>query len=136
MEHPNILNNTSKTLIETNLTNTMKTATPGGYARHRAFRPDGTPQHVILTTIPPLGLSTTDPRETLRTALDNDIRANYTQYGADEIVDLDTAIADTTNHNQINPTYLTGGQPDNTYYTQLAHTLADAVDTFPPTATL
>ncbi|MTD59683.1 LamG-like jellyroll fold domain-containing protein, partial [Amycolatopsis pithecellobii] len=131
-----ILNNTSKSLIETNLTNIMKTATPGGYALHRAFRPDGTPQHVILTTIPPLGLSTTDPRETLRTALDNDIRANYTQYGADEIVDLDTAVADTTNHNQINPAYLTGGHPNNTYYTQLAQTLADAVDTFPPTATL
>ncbi|WP_236796492.1 LamG-like jellyroll fold domain-containing protein [Amycolatopsis sp. GM8] len=131
-----VLTNTPPSTIENNLANTLKSSSPGGYALHNAYRPDGTPLHVIITTIPPLGLSTTDPRETLRVALNNDLRANYTQYGADELVDLDTAVANTTNPNQINPTYLTGNQPNNAYYQQLAQTLANAVNTFPPTATL
>jgi hypothetical protein len=131
-----ILNNTSLASIERNITNALRFSTPNGYALHDARRPDGTPLHVILATIPPMGLSTTDLRETLRVSLNNDIRASYAQYGADEILDLDTAVADPAHANQINPSYLTGNQPNNAYYQQLAQALADAVDTFPPTATL
>ncbi|GAB2969082.1 hypothetical protein GCM10017788_80370 [Amycolatopsis acidiphila] len=131
-----ILDNTPRSTIENNITNALNASTPGGYALHRTRRPDGTPLHVILTTIPPLGLSTTDPRETLRITVNNYLRANYTQYGADEILDLDAAVTDPANPNQINPSYLTNNQPNNAYYQQLAQTLADAVNTFPPTASL
>jgi hypothetical protein len=44
-------------------------------------------------------------REAVRITLNNDLRNNYTAYGADELLDFDTAVANTTgNHpNQINP---------------------------------
>ncbi|TVT55848.1 hypothetical protein FNH05_09015 [Amycolatopsis rhizosphaerae] len=92
--------------------------------------------HVILATIPPLGLGSSDPREAVRVAINQDIRSNYSQYGAGEV--LDHAVADNTggHPNQINPSYLTSNQPNAAYYQQLAQTLADAINTFPPAVTL
>ncbi|WP_084022590.1 LamG-like jellyroll fold domain-containing protein [Amycolatopsis thermoflava] len=133
-----ILNNEPLTEIEANLLSLFNSNPSNGYSLKRSFRPDGTPLHAIITTIPPLGLTTADPREALRVALNNDIRANFTRFGADEYVDLDQAVADTAgNHpNQINPAYLTNNQPNAAYYQALAQAIADAVDNFPPSATL
>jgi hypothetical protein len=130
-----VLNNGGITTVEANLTAILRSTT-NGYALQNSQRSDGAALHLILTTIPPLGLGTTDPREVLRVNLNNQIRSNYTQLGADEYIDFDQAVRDSANPNQINPADLTGGQPNATYYHQLAQSVADAVNNFPPTATL
>jgi hypothetical protein len=92
--------------------------------------------HVILATIPPLGLASTDTREKVRTDLNAAIRANPSDLGADEFIDYDAAVRDPAHPSNINPTYLTGGSPNATYYNAFAQALADATATFPPGAQL
>lgn len=133
-----LLTGASMTTIRSNLTGLISSASTNGYGLHTVFRPDGSPLQVILATIPPLGLAASDPREAARQSLNNDIRANYTQYGADYFIDFDKAVNDSVDNlpNQTAPAYLTNGQPNAAYHQQLAQTLADAVTTFPPTVTL
>lgn len=130
-----ILQNLSPTTIEQNLAALMAGVGNGyGIKNHR--RTDGSPVHVIITTIPPLGLSPTDQRELNRQQLNADILASYFSYGADDVVDFDQALKDPANPSNTNPAYLTGGNPNAAYYDTIAQTLTDAVQTFPPTAQL
>lgn len=71
---------------------------------------------MTLTAIPPLGLAATDPREQARRALDDDIRLNYSDYHADQIVDIAAAVQDPTNTNLIRGTYLTTNKPNDAYH--------------------
>ncbi|MEU6156526.1 LamG-like jellyroll fold domain-containing protein [Actinosynnema sp. NPDC047251] len=129
-----ILNGASAPEVSANLTRLISTERANGLKRHN--RTDGSRVHVILTTIPPLGLAANDPRETHRRNLNQALLANSTDYDADHVVDYDAAVRDTTNPNQLAPQYLTNGTPNDTYHNQLAQYLADAVNDFPPRAEL
>ncbi|WP_433272634.1 LamG-like jellyroll fold domain-containing protein [Actinosynnema sp. CS-041913] len=129
-----ILSGASAGEISNNLLNLISTNSPAGLKRHN--RPDGTLVHVILTTVPPLGLDAGDPRETQRRALNNALLADPLSHGADYIVDYDAAVRDTTNPNQLAPQYLTNGVPNTAYHNQIAQNLADAINDFPPRAEL
>ncbi len=130
-----ILQNVDPSTIEQNLTNLIDvSATAYGIRNYQ--RTDGTQILVILATVPPLGLATTDQRETNRLTLNNHIRSNFANLGANEVIDYDTAVRDPAHPNNINPPYLTGGTPNATYYNTLAQALTDAIETFPPTAQL
>ncbi|MFL6120360.1 LamG-like jellyroll fold domain-containing protein [Actinophytocola sp.] len=95
-------------------------------------RTDGTLVHVIVTTIPPLGLADTDPREQERKLFNTDLIANYTDYGADEVIDIAAAVRDPAHPNQIDPAYLTGGVPNAAYHEAIAVAIAAAASSFPP----
>ncbi|TVT60099.1 hypothetical protein FNH05_04995 [Amycolatopsis rhizosphaerae] len=83
------------------------------------FRQDSSLLKVFVTTVPPLGLSDTDPREQNRKSL-NAYIANFGFSAANGYIDFDSAI--TTSPNVVNPTYLTNGAPNAAYYNQLATT--------------
>ena len=129
-----ILAGTTPTAIEQTLTSLMSPTT--AYGLGRSSRNDGSAIRSILTTVPPLGLDPNDQREKNRQALNADILVNYKNYGADGLVDLDSAVRDSANANQVDPSLLTGGSPNTTYYDRLAQVLADAVVNFPPSAQL
>ena len=99
-------------------------------------RPDGSPVHVIVTTVPPLGLSDTDPREQERRQLNADLMANYTDLGADEIIDFAAAVSDPAIPGKVKPAYLTDGVPNAQYHEAIAAAIADAASKFPPEAQL
>ncbi|MBM7775969.1 hypothetical protein JOD54_006173 [Actinokineospora baliensis] len=97
-------------------------------------RTDGSLVHVIVATIPALGLPAADPREIVRQQVNDALVNNYTDQGADEIVDIAAAVADPTNSHQINPSHLTSGTFNETYFTTVANAISLAASTFPPTA--
>jgi hypothetical protein len=99
-------------------------------------RTDGTLIHVIATTVPPLGLADNDPREQQRRQLNAHLLTHYGDYGADDIVDIASAIQDPAHPNKINPTYLTSGEPNAAYHNTIAQTIANAASRFPPEARL
>jgi hypothetical protein len=130
-----ILQNIDPATIEQNLTNLINGPSAAYSIRHYQ-RTDGTQIHVILATVPPLGLATTDQREINRQTLNNHVRNNFGNLGANEVIDYDAAVRDPAHASNINPLYLTAGTPNATYYNTLAQALTDAVETFPPTAQL
>jgi hypothetical protein len=130
-----ILNGATATETLDNLTLLVKEDNPSALKRHQ--RSNGDVVHVILTTVPPLGLAPTDPRETQRRNLNQALlTANPRDFGADHVVDYDAAVRDTTNPHQPAPQYLTNGAPNDAYHNQLAQYLADAINDFPPRAEL
>ncbi|MEU4445720.1 LamG-like jellyroll fold domain-containing protein [Actinosynnema sp. NPDC050801] len=129
-----LLRGATATDVRTGLTALTSVNSPEGLKRHP--RPDGTPIHVILTTVPPLGLDANDPREAQRRQLNQDIMANFHVYEADYAVDFDEAVRDPSNPNRIAPQYLTNGVPNEAYHHKIAQHLADAINTFPPRAEL
>ena len=129
-----ILNGATDTETRDNLINLIRHDKPNGLKQHP--RPDGTPTHVVLTTIPPLGLDANDPRETERRELNQHLLTYFATFGADHVVDFDEAVRDTTNTNLIAAQYLTSGVPNDTYHNRIAQYLADAINDFPPRAEL
>ncbi|HEY9473361.1 MAG TPA: GDSL-type esterase/lipase family protein [Mycobacteriales bacterium] len=130
-----ILQNVAPADTEQNLTALMKSIT-SAYCIKNFQRADGSAIHIVLATVPPLGLAPTDQRELNRQELNSAIRNNFVSMGADDIVDFDQAVRDSANPNTLSPLYLTDGVPNATYYNTIAQTLTDAVETFPPTAQL
>ncbi|MET9224792.1 LamG-like jellyroll fold domain-containing protein [Lentzea sp. NPDC003310] len=102
----------------------------------KQLRQDGTALHVVLTTIPPLGLAADDQREVQRRQLNADMLVNYRNYDADHIVDFDAAVRDSGDVGKVAAGYLTNGAPNNAYHGRLAEYLAEAVNDFPPRAEL
>lgn len=130
-----ILNGATDTETLDNLTLLVKEDNPSALKHHQ--RSNGDVVHVILTTVPPLGLAPTDPRETQRRNLNQALlTANPGDFGADYVVDYDAAVRDSTNPHQLAAQYLTNGAPNDAYHNQLAQYLADAVNDFPPRAEL
>jgi hypothetical protein len=80
---------------------------------------------VILTTIVPLGLSSTDARESVRQAVNSWITGNNTT--AQVTSDVATAVADPANPNNVAPSLLSGGVPTAQYYTDIANQIATDV---------
>ncbi|MBM7775948.1 hypothetical protein JOD54_006152 [Actinokineospora baliensis] len=97
-------------------------------------RSDGDLTHVIVSTIPALGLAANDPREITRQQVNNDLLVNFTDQGADEIINIAGTVADPSNVNLVNPSYLTGGLLNDAYFTAVADAIALAASSFPPTA--
>jgi hypothetical protein len=91
----------------------------------------GATVHVFIATIPPLGLTTNSPRETVRETVNTWILNDTTA-----MLPLDIASAveeSTTNLNDVNPAYLTDGVPNAAYYSQIASTVANVIASqFPP----
>ncbi|MEU4447051.1 LamG-like jellyroll fold domain-containing protein [Actinosynnema sp. NPDC050801] len=112
----------------------IKAGSPTGMKRQ--LRPDGTPVHVILTTVPPLGLDGADPREVQRRQLNSDMMAHFADYGADYVVDFDAAVRSGADPGKVAPEYLTGGVANGAYHDRIAQFLADAINDFPPRAEL
>lgn len=80
---------------------------------------------VILTTIPPLSLASTDAREGVRETVDNWITGNNTT--AQVTSDIAGAVDDPANINNINPALLSGGVPTAQYYTDIATQIANDI---------
>ncbi|GAA2980348.1 hypothetical protein GCM10010483_25640 [Actinokineospora diospyrosa] len=97
-------------------------------------RSDGSLVHVIVTTIPALGLAPSDPREVVRQQVNAALVIGYTDQGADEIVDIAGEVADPANTNQVKPSYLTAGVLNDAYFTAVAVAIGVAASTFPPRA--
>lgn len=90
----------------------------------------------MLTTIPPLGLDASDPREAQRRQLNADLLVKYRDYNADHVVDFDAAVRDSGDVGKVAPQYLTNGVANDAYHGRLAEYLAEAVNDFPPRAEL
>jgi hypothetical protein len=118
-----ILAGADPTTIENNLTALITDI--NGFNRYK--RPDGSRIHVVLATVAPLGLDPSDPKEVNRQKVNTDIANRYASYGADEFIDLNQPLRDPARPTNINPTYLTGGIPNDAYYQRIAQTTATAV---------
>jgi hypothetical protein len=105
-------------------------AGPSGLRNYR--RADGTLVHVIIATVPALGLAADDAREVTRRQLNDTLRASYVDLGADGLLDVAGAVADPAASNAIAPALLTNGVPNSGYYDKVAQRVAKAVTDFPP----
>lgn len=99
-------------------------------------RPNGTLVHVLLSTIPPLGLSASDPREAIRKQVNNDITTKPLNFNADGYIDLNSTVVSSTAPNEIDSSYLTDNSPNAAYYQALANAVINALHHLPPTAQL
>jgi hypothetical protein len=124
-----VLNDEPTTLIEQNLTAIMSTSRALGMKN--LFRSDGSLVHVVLATIPPLGLAAGDPREPIREQLNADILTNFRNFGADDVVDLDQAVSGNPT-GQLPANLVTNGLPNAEYYSDLANAMQAAIAHFPP----
>lgn len=104
-------------------------ASPTGLQNVR--RTDGTLIHVIVATVPPMGLASDDPREQQRRQL-NDALLNDPNLGANGVLDLAAIVADPNAANAISPTLLVGTTPNAVFYDTVAREVARAVTGFPP----
>jgi hypothetical protein len=80
---------------------------------------------VVLTTIPPLNLASSDAREGVRQAVNTWITGLNTT--AQVTSDVAGAVDDPANINNINPALLSGGVPTAQYYTDIANRIATDV---------
>lgn len=93
-----------------------------GFNRYK--RPKGDTIHIVLSTIPPLGLDPNDTKEKNRQLLNADITDNFdTGYGADIKIDVDQALRDPLHPSAVDPNYLTNGTPKDSYYQRIAQTI-------------
>ncbi len=127
-----VLNNVPLATIEKNLTAIISSTRAFGL--ENLHRSDGTRIHVLLTTVVPLGLGQSDPREALREQLNSDIIHNAGDFDADGYLNFDSAVQGSAG--QVNGSLLTNGLPNATYYQDLANAVVSAINTFPPTAQL
>jgi hypothetical protein len=129
-----LLAGASASTVKGDLTKMMRSDNVHGLKQTK--RNDGTSVHLIITTVPPLGLSTSDPREAQRRQLNQDIIAKYLDFGADDVVDFDAAVRNAGDVSKIDPNYLTNGLPNDRYHDKIAQTMAEACADFPPRAEL
>jgi len=129
-----LLAGVSATAVKTDLTNMMDAGSP--YGLKRTLRYDGTPIHLIMTTVPPLGLAANDPREAERRQLNTMITTNSNNFGADEFVDFDAAVRKADDVSKIDPNFLTNGVINDRYHDKIAQAMAEACSDFPPRAEL
>ncbi|WP_266034973.1 LamG-like jellyroll fold domain-containing protein [Lentzea sp. NEAU-D7] len=131
---PDLLAGVPASVVASNLTAALKANSPVG--AKRSFRPDGTPLHVILTTVPPLNLSPSDPREQQRRDLNSKILSSWADFGADDVVDFDAAVRSPSDVSQIDGQYMSNGAINAKFHDRLATTMAEACADFPPRAEL
>lgn len=108
-----ILQGASAKSVETSLTN-IDAELKGIYASDGA----DAVLNVIVTTVHPLGLSSSDPREAVREAVNAWLVSDGTSTGlADQVADIASAVESSSSPNLISSSYLSGGVPDAAYYT-------------------
>jgi hypothetical protein len=95
-------------------------------------RSDGSLIHVIIATVPPLGLAADDQREVRRKQLNETLLSEYVNLGADGVLDLSGMVADSSAPHTIKADLLTGGVPNGRFHDTIAHAVAAAVTGFPP----
>jgi hypothetical protein len=83
-------------------------------------KPDASVQ-AFITTIPPLNLSSSDPREAVREAVNSWITGGDS--AATGVFDIASAVAGST-ENDVNSEYLTDGVPNSSYYQAIASSIA------------
>jgi Concanavalin A-like lectin/glucanases superfamily len=83
-----------------------------------------TPVQVYITTIVPLGLSSSDPREGVREAVNNWLSGGTTAQGS---IDIASAVAESSSPNLIDPSYFTSGVLNASYYSAIAEAIANTV---------
>jgi lysophospholipase L1-like esterase len=101
----------------------------------------GKPVQAFLTTIPPLGLASADPREAVREQVNEWIMDASGTYvcptssgpvtgagGSTLSADLACAVANPSNLATVSPALLTSGVPNASYYSALAQALAAAIE--------
>lgn len=123
--------------VKAQLTTLISSTSVTGIRNYR--RTDGTPVHVILMTVPPLHINDPHPeQEAERQYLNTDIRANYTDYGAHEIIDIAAILEDPTDPSINKPEYFDVTTWDHlpAYFTAIARTVAYEATRFPPGAQL
>ena len=125
-----VLQGQSAAQIEANLTTLVR-------AVNNQKTNAGTAVEVYLATIAPLGLPASDPREQVRQAVNNAITGGQIYSAVNNTVfDFAGAVDDPSNVNNVNPTYLTGGMPNSTYYnvidTLIATDITPDSGVFPP----
>jgi hypothetical protein len=109
------------------------TALVNGVAGQYTNNVSGRTVQVFVDTVLPLGLPATDARERNREQINSWITSTY-QGG--QGIDIAAAVADPSNVNQIASTYLTGGVPKSSYYTQIAQTVAQTIENALPPISL
>ncbi|MEV4318086.1 LamG-like jellyroll fold domain-containing protein [Actinocrispum sp. NPDC049592] len=108
-------------------------AHPAGATGLRNYRrADGTVIHVILSTIPALGLGSGDAREAVRKQVNDFLKSGYVDLGADGVLDVAGTVADPAAPSNVAPALLTGGVPNSAFYDKIAQMVAKAVTDFPP----
>ncbi|WIX84936.1 LamG-like jellyroll fold domain-containing protein [Amycolatopsis sp. DG1A-15b] len=125
-----VLAGKSKAEIVQGLRTLAHPASASGLRNNR--RSDGTLVHVILSTIPALGLAAGDPREATRTQVNDLLRTSYVDLGADGVLDIAAAVSDTPAAATVSPALLTDGIPNTSFYDRIAQAVAKAVTDFPP----
>ncbi|MGH3165331.1 MAG: LamG-like jellyroll fold domain-containing protein, partial [Trebonia sp.] len=91
----------------------------------------GATVQALVTTIPPLGLPSGDPREAVREAVNTWLLNGNTS--ASLVLDIAGAVADSSSSNLVNPSYLTNGVPNSEYYSAIASAVASGIaNSIPP----
>lgn len=124
-----VLKGTSEATIENNIVNLVNAA-GSLYTQNQSNKL----AQVFVTTIAPLGLPATDPREQTRTAVNAWITTTYTNGQSIDIA-ADTAnggVSDPGNANEIAPTLLTNGIPNAAYYSAIANQAASTISSAIP----
>jgi OSK domain len=85
----------------------------------------------FVTTIPPLGLASGDPREAVREAVNSWLLGSNTTAAA--VFDIASAVANPSSPNDVDPAYLTSGVPNSSYDQAIASAVASGIaDVIPP----
>ena len=123
-----VLEGASATTIESNLSSIEQNLSTlvAAIQNYPVDNDPSTPAvQVILTTIVPLGLSASDPREAVRQAVNNWITGNNTT--AQVTSDVASAVAQPGSPNLVASSLLSGGVPTAQYYTDIANQIATDV---------
>jgi hypothetical protein len=120
-----VLEGASATTIESNLSSIEQNLSTlvAAIQNYPVDNDPSTPAvQVILTTIVPLGLSASDPREAVRQAVNSWITGNNTT--AQVVSDVAGAVAQPGSPNLVASSLLSGGAPTAQYYTDIANQIA------------
>jgi hypothetical protein len=123
-----VLEGASATTIESNLSSIEQNLSTlvAAIQNYAVDNDPSTPAvQVILTTIVPLGLSASDPREAVRQAVNTWITGNNTT--AQVTSDVASAVAQSGSPNLVASSLLSGGVPTAAYYTAIANQIAGDV---------
>jgi hypothetical protein len=91
----------------------------------------GVPVQALITTIPPLNLAASDPREAVRRIVNSWIMGSGTEAVA--ALDIASAVdAGSSNQNDIAAQYLTDGVPNAAYYARIANAVIGGMQSATP----
>lgn len=119
--------------VAAGLRNLMSSTSPFGLHNYR--RTDGSLVNVILMTVPPLTIDDPHPEQDAeRQELNNYIRANYSDLGADGVIDIAAVLEDPADPSMPRPEFFdrTNWEYQDAYFETIAQLIADEATRFPP----